>query len=66
MTRSGGKIDDALLAELIWHYEQGRSTVELGRKYDLTASSVGKALKKAGVTLRHPRFNRWAKNSTRM
>lgn len=59
-TRSRGRIDAKLLAELTWHYERGRSTVELGRQYGLAASSVGKALKKSGVKLRQPKFNRWA------
>ncbi|WP_209921931.1 Hin recombinase [Rhodococcus qingshengii] len=42
-------IDAKLLAELTWHYERGKSTVELGRRYNLAASSVGNALKKSGV-----------------
>ena len=55
-------IDAKLLAEQTWHYERGKSTVELGRRYNLAESSVVKALKKSGVLLRAPKFNRWAKS----
>ncbi|WP_139047422.1 hypothetical protein [Rhodococcus erythropolis] len=55
-------IDAKLLAEQTWHYERGKSTVELGRRYNLAESSVVKALKKSGVQLRAPKFNRWAKS----
>jgi len=47
------------LAEIQARYIAGESTVQLGKKYEVAASTIGDALRGVGIVLRRPVANRW-------
>ncbi len=57
--RSTLKMTPRMVTQAAKLYGDGLSTVQIGMKLGVTASTVGKALKRAGAKLRPPVENRW-------
>ena len=63
MKRSSLRMTPGLVERATELYTQGWSTVQIGKQLGVTASTVGKAMKRAGVQLRPPVANRWNQTS---